>query len=196
MKLAIVIMAHPKRKEWAEELAAKLDAPIVYDQKNNVWDTCRRAWLSQLESGAEYVLVLQDDTIIGDNFRERAAELIERHEKAGDFIYSFYAGEMLATRIDAAIRKGNDHIIAGAIFNEVALCMKREHITRMVKWSDERNAQTDQEIGRWARLARLTILYPIPSIVDHRTGESLYRKHYNKPLPDKERKAYIYKPTV
>jgi len=180
-------MAHPERQKWAKELSQKLQAPIVYDRISNIWDTCRRAWLSQVSVGAEYTFVLQDDAIVVDNFRERAEALLTE-----DKVYSFYAGHLLATRINRAETRNEDFVETGMIFNEVAICMRTEHIPAMVKYCDDREATTDQEIGRWARLKRLKIRYPIPSLVDHRDGESLFQRNYNRPAWNRPRKAVKY----
>lgn len=190
-KLSIVIMAHPKRKAFIPYLVERLgkDTKVVYDRKNNVWDTCRRAWLAQ-DRTCEYGVVIQDDAIVCNNFRKRAGKILSSQQ--GDFIFSFFAGQMMGARINRALKQGKNFVTSGMIFNEVALCMKTEYIDAMVKWCDERNAQTDQEIGRWARMKRLSIFYPIPSLIDHRVGESIYRKVYNKPMPDKQRTAFLY----
>lgn len=192
MKLGIVIMAHRKREAWALDLAEELEAPVVFDQVNNVWDTCRRAWLSQADEPTEYTLVLQDDAIVVPDFRRRAEAFIEKHESAGDFIFSFYAGSQLGSRIDAARKSGEDYVQAGFIFNEIALCMKTSHIRSMVKFCDDREAKNDQQITRWATIARLKVLYSIPSIVNHRAGVSIYRANEGRPNPEEERKAYFY----
>lgn len=181
-------MAHPKRQKWAKELSHKLKAPIVYDTKNNLWDTCRRAWLS-IDRNAEYGLVLQDDAIVCDNFIKKA----EKYLNGSDYIFSFFAGKLLASRINKAIREDKNYVIAGMIFNEVALCMKTKHIEKMVEFCDSRNAQNDQEITKWARLSNIDIFYTVPSLVDHRDGESIYRKNFNKPEPNQSRPAYYFK---
>lgn len=183
-------MAHPERQEWAKELSQKLQAPIVYDRISNVWDTCRRAWLSQVSVGSEFTLVLQDDAIVCDNFIEKAEAILSSQSE--DFVFSFYAGQLLGSRIDQAIKHGQDFVTSGMIYNEIALCMRTEHIESMVAYCDERKAVTDQEICNWCRVNRKKIYYPIPSLVDHRDSESIYRRVYKKPVKNKVRKAYKY----
>lgn len=190
-KLSIVIMAHPERQEWAKLLSQELNAPIVYDRKNNIWDTCRRAWLSQVSVGAEYTLVLQDDVILCSDFRAKAEAILAAQE--ADNVVSFYAGSLLGNRIDKALREGEDFVLTGMIFNEVALCMKTEHIPEMVAYCDSREAKTDQEICNWCRKNRRNIYHPIPSLVDHRDEESIYKRVYNKPDKNAVRKAYKFK---
>lgn len=195
VKLSITIMAHPERKHFIPYLQERIggDVPVIFDEKQNIWDTCRRAWLAQ-DMSADYGLVIQDDALLCDNFRQEAEAFIENHSDQ-DFIYSFYAGQLLSTRIGMAERKGIDYVVSGMIFNEVALCMRTKHIERMVKFCDDREAKTDQDITKWARLARIRIMYSVPSLVDHRDGESIYRRVYNRPPSPKDRKAFRFKTT-
>ncbi len=186
-KLSIVIMAHPTRAKFIPYLKEKLgDVPVVYDEKNNIWDTCRRAWLAH-DLSAEYALVIQDDAIICDNFIEQAETALKE-----DHIYSFFAGKLLASRIRYAMKNKQNVVFAGMIFNEIALCMLSSRVKDMVHFCDDRQARTDQEIARWARLRKLQVCYPIPSLVDHRDGKSIYTKNYNRPKPIRPRKAYFY----
>jgi len=62
----------------------------------------------------------------------------------------------------------------------------------MVKYCDEHDAQNDQYITKWARLAGIKIYYPIPGLVDHREGVSLYRRNTNRPNPNEARKAISF----
>jgi hypothetical protein len=184
-------MAHPERKKFIPYLKEMLgDVPVVWDQKNNIWDTCRRAWLAQ-DPACEYGLVIQDDAVICKNFR-RKAERILAVKRPQDYIYSFYAGHLLTSRIGKAIRDKEDFVISSMIVNEVALAMRTEHIEPMVKFCDERQSTTDQDITKWAHQKRLPIYYTVPSLVDHRDDESLYRKIFNKPQSDRPRRAALF----
>lgn len=187
-KLSVVIMAHPKRAHLIPYLKEKLgDVPVVFDRKNNVWDTCRRAWLAH-DFDAEYGVVIQDDALITSDFYAKAEKIL-----TGDFIYSFYAGNMLQNRIRMAEERGKDHVISGMIFNEIALCMKMSRVRNMVKFCDAKKTDTDHEIVKWARAKNLNIFYTIPSLVDHRDEESIYRDNYGKVFASKEpRKAVRY----
>ncbi len=181
-------MAHPERAQYIPYLQEKLgkDIAVVYDEKNNIWDTCRRAWLAH-DPEAEYHVVIQDDAIVCNNFRELAEARLTR-----DCVYSFYAGKLLKTQIDIARRNKKDYVFNSFIFNEIALCMKTEHIADMVKFCDEKMADTDQQIGKWAAKNRKGIIYTIPSLIDHRDEESLFYRNYKKPQNLKTRKAYLF----
>src|SRR5690554_2196422 len=71
MKLSASIMAHPVRKEYAEELQRTLDRPIeiIYDanpvpSRNPMqrWATGRRAWEAH-DPEADWHMVIQDDAL-------------------------------------------------------------------------------------------------------------------------------------
>lgn len=180
-------MAHPSRADFIPYLRRKLgDVPVLFDRKNNVWDTCRRAWLAH-DRKCEYAVVIQDDAIICDGFKSKAKKLL-----TADMVYSFFAGSMLSNRIATAHKKGIAHVDSDMIFNEIALCMPTKYIDEMVKYCDDRNSDTDHNIGNWARAKRIKIRYVIPSLIDHRDDESLFRKIYNKKYMNVQRKAVMF----
>lgn len=186
-KVSIVIMAHPSRAEFIPYLKERLgNVEVIFDEKNNVWDTCRRAWLA-VDQSCEYGIIIQDDAIVCNNFRERAEEIL-----TDEYIYSFYAGALMSNHILRADRDGKNYVISDTIFNEIALCMKTKHIDEMVKFCDDREAQTDQEIMKWAQSKGIKIFYTLPSLIDHRDTESIYKKNYNKPFTTKVRKAFRF----
>lgn len=184
-KLSIVIMAHPKRKDLIPYLKEKLgDVSVVWDEKNDLWDTCRRAWLAQ-DFKCKYAVVIQDDALITSDFRKKAEKIIK-----GDQIYSFYLSRLIGNRVRLAIQKGSHSILSEMIFNEVAICMPTKYIKEMVKFCDDHQATNDQFINKWARQKGKQICYPIPSLTSHRDElESIYRANNNLVQPDRERKA-------
>jgi len=187
-KLSIVIMAHPDRAHFIPYLQERLggSVPVVYDERQNIWDTCRRAWLA-IDREARYGLVIQDDSIVCDDFLKKAHRLLKE-----DAVYSFYAGDLLRTRITRAVRQGAKEVRAGHIYHEIALAMRTKRIEEMVAFCDEREAQDDHEIDLYARRECLEIIYPIPSLIDHRDTESLYRREYNVEMRPKPRRAVLY----
>ena len=189
--LAIVIMAHPERQAMAKALSQELQAPICYDRINNLWDTCRRAWLSQVSVGADYTLVLQDDAIACKGFRKKALAIINAQDK--EYMTAFYAGGMARTRVNQALRDGMPYFLSGMIFNEVALCIPTKYIEEMVKFCDDREAKNDHFIQQWAHLKRLKVFYPVPSLIDHRTDTpSIYRRNYGRVGVNDPRKATAF----
>ena len=183
-KLSVSIMAHKKRSDMIPYLHEKLGkVRVVWDRKNNLWDTCRRAWLAY-DKTAEFHCVIQDDALVTDDFYKKAEKFLTE-----DRILSFYLSSFLETKVKNAIAKNENIVNATMIFNEVAICMPTKYIKEMVAYCDEREAQNDQLISRWAGERAKAIYYPIPSLVSHRDTESIYRSNCNRPFPIRERKA-------
>lgn len=182
-------MAHPERREMARNLSQEIQAPIIYDRENNIWDTCRRAWLAH-PLDCEFALVLQDDAVVCSDFKKELKKLVSN----GDYIYSLYSSNMVEDRLKAAKIRGENHITTQHIYNEIALCMRSEYIMEMVEFCDSREAQNDHEITKWAWRKGLKIYYPYQSLVDHRDIQSIYRRGLERNfVNDGERKAFNFK---
>lgn len=76
--LSIRILAHPNNKEWAEEMASRLDCSVVWRDGDDNWTNARRAWMELSEDGKEFSLLIQDNSILCDNFIEEVQKLIIR----------------------------------------------------------------------------------------------------------------------
>ena len=68
-------MMHPDREKFKPYLLDKLgNVPVVLDNKNSIWDTCQRAW-AEFDPTADYHVVIQDDALVCDDFKEKAEKL-------------------------------------------------------------------------------------------------------------------------
>jgi hypothetical protein len=74
--VSYTIMAHPKRKEWAEELSEKLSCEITWDEKNDRHDTGFRSILAY-NPDATHHCVIQDDSVVHDTFTSIVDEMIK-----------------------------------------------------------------------------------------------------------------------
>jgi len=186
-------MAHPKREDWAEALGKELEAEVVYDQENNIWDTCRRSWLSNNFS-KDYSAVIQDDAILCSNFQHLARQMVS--ESDDGHVYSFYSADYkpLVNQLKEAEKQDKDHTTTQFIYNEIALCMKSERVEDMVAFCDQFNPDLDHQINKWALQDGLRIYHPTESLVEHRDGESLYRQNTDRSFKRSgERVAYQFK---
>lgn len=174
--ISTAIMAHPQREAWAHELSARLDAPIVWDQRNDRVDTGLRS-LAAYDPEATHHLIVQDDAIVCRDLvpaLERAAEVAE------DRILGLYIGNgrpLSKFRLDQ-IARGAD--AAGANWIEwrgtiwgVAIAVPVAHIEGLMR-SYQRQAHGiqnyDTRLENAARTRGVGWWYPWPSLVDHRTG--------------------------
>ena len=171
-----MIMAHPARREMAEQLSLSLGGvPIIWDRENDIWDTCRRAW-EAIDKTAEYGLVFQDDVIVCRDFIPRAEAIL-----TGRFIYNFFVHYVFAEKVKNALAEGKSAFFRPKISSEVAICMPTRFIDSMIRYCQEHKALDDTWISLWAQKNRIRVCYPIPSLVDHRKGESIFHKLTGRP---------------
>ena len=83
IKLSISVMAHPSRAQFFPYLCEKLRLSIKnfsIDQKNNLLENSKASWMLYDPECTHHV-VIQDDSIVCDNFREKAVSFITEQEE-------------------------------------------------------------------------------------------------------------------
>jgi hypothetical protein len=181
-KLSISVMASPSRAEFFPYLKSKLgDVPFAIDTDHRgAWENCKNAW-RLYDPTAEWHVVIQDDAIICDNFQQRAEEVIAKAKevlKANDYMCSFYYG---CRHSKERLKEAASAVERGYWINRypkwgVALCMQTKYINEMIKFGDAiKSLKTvdDARIAQFVGSKKMSVFFPMPSIVDHRHGKSL-----------------------
>lgn len=180
-KVSISIMAHPSRKTSAEAIAEKVGLPkeqIVWDRKNDRWDTGRRAWEAH-DPDADWHLVLQDDILVCEDLHagiEKAADRIPR-----EAIASLYVGTRrpLAAKVDDSVKQarflGASWIVMQSLNWGVGIMAPTGTINDMLVWCDgEDYPNYDRRVGRYyLRQMSYHTWCTWPSLIDHTDTESL-----------------------
>jgi hypothetical protein len=175
-----VIMAHPRRSEFVDELLAKLDrpAPVVWDAGNNDrWDTGRRAWLA-VDRSASHGLVLQDDAIIP---RDLVAGVVEALAHVPDKTpMCLYTGRVrphkhAITEAVTAASEATSWLTMQSLNWGVGIVIPTDMIEPMIAWGDGRPEipNYDRRLSRWFGHQGIHTWYTWPSLVDHRDSPSL-----------------------
>lgn len=173
--MSVSVMAHPSRKEFFEYLKKELgkDTPFVVDyKKQGVWETCKRAWRHH-DPHADYHVVIQDDAILCKDFKKKAEEFLTAYTSDTDErAFSFYFGNRLADLDQAREGKKKGYAIRSVPTWGVAICLPTYMIDSMLSYCDtlKHIRQDDTRIGRFLRWRGTKVWFPIPSLVDHRTG--------------------------
>jgi hypothetical protein len=82
VKLSISVMAHPSREQYFPYLSDKLGIPVsdfCIDQKNCLLENSKASWMKH-DPDASFHCVVQDDSVLCDNFREKAEAFIFTQE--------------------------------------------------------------------------------------------------------------------
>lgn len=168
MKLSISVMGHPKRSEFFPYLKDRLgDVPFSIDEgKGLIWN-CQNAW-SMYDPLADYHVVIQDDAIVCDNFRERAVEVLK---KANGLPVSFFHVSPLSYRKYKQQREETGGIIQPGLSGGVALCLPVKLIPEMlVHYNADTVPHDDHRVGRFLLSKNIPFYFPFPSLIDHRVG--------------------------
>jgi hypothetical protein len=187
MKLSISIMAHSSRAKYFPYLNRMLgDVKFSIDKAGaeiGVWNNCKRAWMMH-DPKAEYHVVIQDDAIICENFRQRAEKILTSKEQA----YNFYFGNRQQYRQAAKDGMEKGFIISGWTGWGVAICLPTYLIREMLLYCDKmRTPHDDTRIANFLKHKKIKTLFPMPSLIDHRTGE-----HSLVGDPSRGRKAWYF----
>lgn len=177
VKVSVAVMAHPKRKEYVEQLLADLDRPaeVVWDEKQDIWDTGRRSLLAY-DPTATHHLVIQDDAVVCRDLvagLEKALRTVPPDVPLGLYLGHHPPHSYMVSQL--AVSAGHaSWIVMPAINWGVAVVIPTKLIPDLVAHGDTLSIPSyDQRIGNWCRKRRIKAWYPWPSLVEHRDIQSL-----------------------
>lgn len=167
------IMAHPKRRKWAEALASELECPIVWDEVGHAWDTGKRALIDGAE--ADNVCVIQDDVVLSEGLRESVEALVQH---SGEHPVGLYAGDRPATHAALKHCDGPWYAAAGPVYGPGVVIPSKD-IEDLIRFGDRKQMTSyDTRLYHYYRQKRIWCYYTNPSLVQHRTGHgSLMRRN-------------------
>lgn len=205
-QVVIGIVGHPSRADSVDWLSEQVIPDVVQVDdmsfgcgKNHLL-TIERTFTEALATGAEWVVVMEDDALPVDNFRAHAEAALAA---APSKIVSFYLGTGYPQQYQALFaaatlssscwitHKWMRHAVCYGIHRTVMLPM----VAEMRKLVGKRWAP-DDAIGEYARQHSIPISYTNPSLVDHADTTSVvtHRTHRGHPTSgrSKVRKAHRF----
>jgi hypothetical protein len=193
MKLSISIMAHPSREKFIPYLKEKLgEVPVSMDieSKGLIWN-CLNAW-KMFDPTADLHVVIQDDAIVCNNFKEKAEKIIEQYVNEYPTVmtcFNFYYGTRVAFRQEATEGLKAGYIIKDRPCWGVAICLPTKLIPEFIKYYEHlHDRQDDTRISRFLKSRNIPVYFPMPSLIDHRAElESLVGNAFSP-----GRKAYKF----
>lgn len=190
--ISVAIRAHPKRAAWVSALLERLDAPaeVVWDRRNDPWDTGSRALLAA-DPQADYHLVIEDDAIICWNLvagcRRALAHVPEGHPVG---LYVGQNHEIIDGLFDRGRADGRSWLAYFGPWWGVGLMIPAADAERLVEWAEKecKTPKYDTRIALFYKRREMTCWYTIPSLVEHRSmvenpslanpGQTLDRRAY------------------
>jgi len=179
--ISVAVMAHRSREALVLDLVQSIDTDVTvaWDQRNNEWDTGRRA-LDAYDRTARWHVVLQDDAVVCRDLiagLDRALDRVPPNAAVGLYVgESRRAGgriERITARADAEgcswihlpqLHWGVGLVVPTALIDEVVWRGDRTHVL-----------EYDRRLSTVFRKLRMPVWYTWPSLVDHRDEPSLLR---------------------
>lgn len=173
-------MAHPSRKDFFPYLKEKLgDVPITVDEGWGITENCKRAWQMH-DPKADFHIVIQDDCIVCDNFKERAEKILIEYEekrKVKNYktrAYNFYYAHRVRLKEEAALGEKRGWVIHNVVRWGPAVCLPTKLIPEMLNYFETlKDPQDDERISKYLKKKGILVVFPIPSLINHRHGNSL-----------------------
>jgi len=188
MSLRIGVVADVRRGDMGERLSTAVEADCLsLDEaaRGCTWNH-RQVWQLHAQEPADWNLVLEDDAVPVDGFRDQALAALA---VAPTPIVSFYLGrgyiedryiEATLARLD--VQRANWLVTNGRILHAVALAVRGELLPSLTASLPKDNTRPiDRALSLWARREGHRVSYSIPSLVDHDDGKSLVTRYTRAP---------------
>ena len=181
VRLSVAMMAHPARTASVTRMLAALDGDVsvVWDERNNRWDTGRRA-MSAYDPKATHHAVIQDDLYVCRDLCAGLQEALTHIPR--DVPLCGYVGRVRPYRqlIDAAVERTAGRNVSWLTMHVLAwgplVVVPVAAIPEMLAYCDtlKRLENYDLRLSRfWGLERRSLVWYTWPSLVDHADGPSM-----------------------
>lgn len=183
--ISVAVMAHRSREHLVLDLVQSIDADVMvaWDERNNEWDTGRRA-IGLYDPTARWHVVLQDDALLcRDLVAGLSAALATRLDRpppnamVGLYVGAVnpYAGRV-ARMVARADAEGCGWLRLLQLHWGVGVVLPVPMIPDILSLGDRTHVlEYDRRLSTVARKLRMPIWYTWPSLVDHRAEPSLLR---------------------
>lgn len=186
MTISIGVVADARRGDMGQRLAEQVNADYLSVdgmQRGCTWNHCQvwRAHANSFGGPADWNVVLEDDAVPVDGFREQLADAL-RFAPAP--IVSLYLGRgyiedsrtgPLLARAD--LLGANWIVSQGRILHAVALAVRGDLLGTLVDNLPSGNQPIDRSLSLWARRQGHRVAYAWPCLVDHDDGKSLVTRY-------------------
>ena len=171
VNVSFTVMAHPKRREWAEELAVQIPATITWDQRNDRHDTGLRA-IKAYDVNADYHVVVQDDALLPKDFADSVREALRW---VPDEPVSFYyggKGNSRSKHVEAwrhAKAAGASWLARKGPIWGPAIAYPTVNISSLIYFFESSEVQNyDRRVMKFYQSVGQLCWYSLPSLVEHR----------------------------
>lgn len=170
--LYVGVVAHQKRYNMAFKLATDVKADEVFmdDGFKGEWKNHEYAWKCAARSGKSHAVILQDDAVPIDNFREHVIEACKQRPYSA---ISLYTGthrprkEEVINAVQIAENSGASWLTADTLMWGVGVVLPCDRIEFVLEEAKKSSLPYDQRLGFVFQQFDELVYYTWPSLVDH-----------------------------
>lgn len=183
--VSFTVMAHPKRKEWAEDLAVQIPATIIWDTKNDRHDTGQRS-IESFDASFTHHCVIQDDVILAPNFTETVKNVILYPDESAPISLYYGAkgsrGSQHASAHAFAESKNAAWLIRKGPVWGPGIIYPTSTIPELLRFYRNSAVENyDRRVMRFYQHINQDCWYTIPSLVEHRAEDNPSLCGHDKP---------------
>ncbi len=189
-QIKFVVVGHHARRHQAEQLAWSLRAHLLMDEGEHGANWNHHRALQWASEQACRVVILEDDALLVDGFRNKASEWLARFP---DDLISFYLGTgrppqyqlEIATKLIDADKRQADYITINRLIHGVCYSVPQPKLKHVIsRWNH--GTPADYAVGDACGGA---VVYPCYSLVDHADVTTVER-HPDNTIRTERRKAW------
>lgn len=175
--ISMAIMAHPARERFVDGLLAGelAGVRVVWDERNNRWDTGRRSMLAY-DPAATWHVVVQDDVIPCRDFQAGIAHALAAVTPTRPV--AFYTGrvrpsaQFVARMVRVAQERRSRWLEFSGPWWGPCVAVPTHMIDPMLAYCDPLSIPNyDRRMTAFFDSLRVKCWYSLPSLVDHRVGD-------------------------
>ncbi|MCL6270768.1 stealth conserved region 3 domain-containing protein [Sansalvadorimonas sp. 2012CJ34-2] len=176
VQISKTIMAYVKREHRIPLIRKKIgDAKVSLDDGSwGLWGNAKKSWLT-FDMDADYHMVIQDDSVVCDNFYVRLAEVFSRQPfKSVTSLFYRYKSRKTHFELNEAAR--SNRVNKGFYFPRLqwatGVVVPKELVANMVRFADKLPEKKFKNIDdlRFSKFftecEKIEVYYPLPSLVD------------------------------
>lgn len=171
-EFAIAITTHPERLYRGSALARELGAQLFVDTGQGELANHAAAWAGAAASTDGWVVVLEDDALPIEGFREHLADCLA-HAMHG--VVSLYVGRDARAGLQRKIRiaravaaeRGAAWLMFQRTYWGVGLAAPAPLAREIAEFLPHRSLPYDQALSEWTKDRAVNVFAPVRSLVDH-----------------------------
>lgn len=177
--ISVRIFGVPSRMDCIRENQRRLKVPdeliFIDENREGCVPTARRAW--SYPTDKEFVLVLQDDVELCDDFASVCKRIVKTHPNKIISLFQIHCMSRVAIRGNMKDMRSPYVSMRADRISGQGIIMRTEWVKPCLEsWEPEKIKGDDVNIGLWAKANGITALTTIPSTIQHLGQISVFDK--------------------